>query len=310
MKRERYLITGGSGFIGAPLVQGLVQAGHEVTVLTRDCVKTAQHFASLLSEADNRLILVNELQKLDAKQSYDVIINLAGQGIADKRWTSKIKQQLVDSRIQTTRKLCHWVIQMPIKPRVFISGSALGYYGVGTDPHPVDETGQPDDSFSSQLCMAWEKEAACLEPLGVRTCYLRTGIVLGDNGGALAKMLPAFKWGLGGPLGSGEQWMSWIHREDLIGIIHYLIDHEELRGHFNGCAPKPVKNKEFSRTLGKALKRPACLPMPALVLKLLLGEMAEELLLSGKPVVPKKILEAGYVFQYPHLEEALEAILS
>ena len=195
---------------------------------------------------------------------------------------------------------------------MFISGSALGFYGLGEGSDPnvvVDETGKPDNSFSSQLCIAWEEEAHCIESLGIRSCYLRTGIVLGKNGGALAKMLPPFKLGLGGPMGSGKQWMPWIHRDDLIGLIHFIIEKETIRGAINGTAPNPVTNKVFSKHLGRALKRPAFFPMPAFVLKLMLGEMAEELLLSGRKVIPKKALEAGYTFKFAELQDALNDIV-
>ena len=166
-----------------------------------------------------------------------------------------------------------------------------------------------DNSFSSKLCLDWEREAQHSEALGIRTCYLRTGIVLGKNGGALSKMLPAFKLGLGGPMGSGRQWMSWIHIDDLIGIIFHVINNKDIKGAVNGTAPNPVTNKVFTSTLACVLKRPAFFPMPAFVLKLMLGEMAQELLLSGQHVIPKKLLDAGYGFQYAELENALREIV-
>ncbi len=309
MYQERFLITGGSGFIGTSLVQQLLLEGHEVTVLTRDVVKTANHFSNIMAGSVNQVRTIDDLTRLNPDISFDVIINLAGQGIADKRWTPQVKQQLQESRIKTTKALCQYVKEALIKPDVFISGSALGYYGVGVGDEKIDETGQPDQSFSSQLCLNWEKEASCIERLGVRTCYLRTGIVLGNNGGALAKMLPAFKWGLGGQMGSGRQWMPWIHRQDLIGIIRFLVENERLSGVFNGVSPNPVRNKEFATVLGRALKRPSFLPMPAFVLRIMLGEMANELLLSGKRVMPSRVLDAGYIFQFPVLKKALADVL-
>ncbi|HIP94120.1 MAG TPA: TIGR01777 family protein [Leucothrix sp.] len=311
MYQQRYLITGGTGFIGTPLVKQLLQNDQQVTVLTRDIVKTANHFADVMDGHKNKVTAIDDLGSLNPEITFDVVINLAGQGIADKRWTPQIKKQLIDSRVKTTKALCEYLEDALVKPDVFISGSALGYYGLGVaDDHnthnaPVDENGEPDNSFSSQLCVAWENEAKCIEKLGIRTCYLRTGIVLGKNGGALSKMLPSFKLGLGGPMGSGKQWMPWIHRDDLIAMIHFIVENDEISGAVNGTAPNPVSNEEFSKVLGKVLKRPAFIPMPAFVLKLMLGEMAEELLLAGRRVVPAKMMQAGYEFTFADLEKCL-----
>jgi len=317
MYKERYLITGGSGFIGTQLIKQLLLEGHEVTVLTRDEVKTLNHFTNVMKNSIQPDQTVGKIQTVtnfdelinNNNSSFDVVINLAGQGIADKRWSDSVKQQLIDSRIDTTKALYDYLKDALVKPDVVISGSALGYYGLRNDDTKIDEHGQTDDSFSSQLCVAWEKEAKHIEDLGIRTCYLRTGIVLGKKGGALSKMLPPFKFGLGGPMGSGKQWMSWIHMDDLIGIIRYAIETETVTGAINGTAPNPVTNKTFSTTLGRILKRPAFIPMPAFVMKLMLGEMAEELLLSGQRVVPNKIIKAGYQFKYPELKNAFESIL-
>lgn len=326
MYKERVLVTGGSGFIGTQLVKQLLMEQHEVTVLTRDHVKTSHHFSQVMRKAlyehpasgitPGNLNIIDDLESLNNNSSqtngssFDVVINLAGQGIADNRWTDKVKQQLIDSRINTTRALYNYLKDVEIKPDLFISGSALGYYGLHDDDKKIDESGQSDESFSSKLCVKWEKEAKQIEELGIRTCYLRTGIVLGKNGGALSKMLTPFKLGLGGPLGSGQQWMSWIHMDDIVGIIRYAIANENIKGAINGTAPNPVTNKIFSRTLGKVLKRPAFMPMPAFVLKLMMGEMAEELLLSGQRVVPKKIIAEGYKFKFVDLEDALRDVIS
>jgi uncharacterized protein (TIGR01777 family) len=244
----------------------------------------------------------------DFNQSVDIIINLAGQGIMDKRWTETIKQQLRDSRLNTTQAVVDYVKRCKKKPELVISGSAIGYYGMQHGETRLDETAQGDHSFASQLCIAWEDKAKPLEALGVRTCYLRTGIVLG-KGGALAKMLPPFQFGLGGKIGNGQQWMSWIHINDLLKIIHFICDNESIEGAINATASNPVRNREFIKTLGKMLKRPTFIPMPAIVLKLMLGESAEELLLAGQCVVPKKMQEAGFVFQFPELEEAMQDVI-
>lgn len=317
MHPQRYLITGGSGFIGTQLIKQLLTGGHDVTVLTRDEAKTVSHFSQLLPTTNsshskfNKVNTVSDLEILGYEKSFDVIINLAGQGIADKRWTDEVKKELIQSRLETTKALYQYLKDSLVKPDVFISGSALGFYGLshGDSDEKIDETGIGDNSFSSQLCQQWEQQAQEVELLGIRTCYLRTGIVLGKNGGALFKMLLPFKMGLGGPIGNGKQWMSWIHIDDLVGIIHYIIENENINGAVNGTAPNPVINNEFSRILGKALQRPAFLTMPTFITKTLFGQMGEELLLSGLSVTPDKISKAGYQFSYPDLESALKNIL-
>ena len=295
------LLTGGSGFIGSHLVPVLHAQGYAITVLTRNPDKTARHFN----------YAVTTVEQLDDLQddNFDVVINLAGQGITDKRWTPEIKKQLRDSRIITTRKLINYLQNKNKKPELLISGSAVGYYGLRDSDELLDETSSTDASFSSRLCADWEAEARHAETLAIRPCYLRTGIVLGKNGGALRKMLPPFKIGLGGPMGSGRQWMSWIHIDDLLAIVLCAINNKEIKGAINATAPNPVTNKTFSSILGRRLKRPAFLSMPAFILKLMLGEMAVELLLSGQRVIPNKMLDAGYKFQYVELEEALSDLV-
>lgn len=301
MHEKRLLITGGSGFVGSRLVPVLSAQGYDVTVLTRHPEKTALHF-------NHAVFTIKQLDRLNDTDIFDVVINLAGQGIADKRWTQGIKKQLHDSRIITTQKLISYLQAAEKKPECLISSSAIGYYG-NQENKLINEQAPCDNSFSSKLCLDWEHEAQQAEVLGIRTCYLRTGIVLGKKGGALSKMLPAFKLGLGGPMGNGRQWMSWIHMNDLIGIILYVLNNKGIKGAINATALNPVTNKVFSSTLASVLKRPAFMPMPAFVLKLMLGEMAQELLLSGQRVMPEKILEAGYDFQYAELENALSEVV-
>lgn len=301
MLKKSILVTGGSGFIGSRLVPVLIGDGYEVTVLTRNADKTAEHF-------NGSVTAITQLDNLSNTDGFDIVINLAGQGITDRRWTASVKKQLRDSRIATTRNLISFLRTAERKPALLISGSAIGYYGDQGDAI-IDEHVSSGSGFSSKLCSDWEHEAAQAEELGIRTCYLRTGIVLGNNGGALSKMLPAFKLGLGGPMGDGRQWMSWIHIDDLAGIVMHLIKHDDISGAVNGTAPCPVTNKVFSSTLGSVLNRPAVLPMPAFVLKMMLGEMAQELLLSGQRVMPEKILAAGYDFQYAEIENALRDVV-
>ena len=288
------LITGGTGFIGSNLCTRLLEKKYHIVVMTRrpETIK-------------GNIKGITELEQIKDRVSFDVVINLAGEPIANNRWSNLQKQRISDSRLDTTQKLIEYFKTSENKPKLFISGSAIGYYGVSESNDSLNEEALGDESFSSQLCQQWEAVASEAKTLGIRTCILRTGIVLGKGGGALKKMLLPFKLGLGGRIGKGSQWMSWIHIEDLIGVILYCIDHDEVSGAVNGTAPNPVTNTFFTKTLGKVLKRPTIFPMPAIVVKLLMGQMGEELLLAGKKVLPVKITKEGYIFKYVHLEEAL-----
>lgn len=289
------LITGGTGFIGSALCSRLLEEeNNKIVILSRHPEKIKSPIQAI---AD-----LNDLKDNDA---FDVVINLAGEPIANKRWNDKQKHQIFSSRIDITEKLISYFETLENKPKLLISGSAIGYYGIDKTDNAIEEKDNGDNSFSSELCQKWEDVALKAEKLGIRTCLLRTGIVLGKNGGALNKMLPLFKMYLGGRIGNGKQWMSWIHINDLIGIILYCINHDNLKGAVNGTSPNPVTNQVFTKTLGMILKRPTIFPMPALVVKLLMGKMGEELLLAGKKIRPKKALDAGYIFKYKTLEEAL-----
>jgi len=250
--------------------------------------------------------LIERLSDLNPDLAIEAVVNLAGQPLAEGRWTEARKQNFIDSRVGTTTDLYTFFSARDLKPSVLISGSAIGYYGPGE--HSVDESATGTDCFSHRLCSDWEASAAKFEKLGCRVCYLRTGIVLGDEG-ALAKMLPAFKLALGGPMGTGEQWMSWVHIEDMLSLIMHCVDNKNLSGPVNATAPNPATNRQFSKALGAALKRPAIFTMPAPVVKLLFGEMGEELLLQGQSVVPKKLKDSGFEFQYPNLDLALTDLL-
>lgn len=295
----KLLITGGTGFIGRSLCAHLLAGGHALTVLSR----RPQRVAELCGAA---VTAVASLRELPVDSGFDAIINLAGEGIADRPWTAARKRLLRDSRIGVTAALCDWVAAASPKPALLISGSAVGYYGNRGDLL-VDEQTAAGADFAAHLCLDWEVEAARVEASGVRLCLLRTGLVLAGDGGMLGRLKLPFSLGLGGRLGDGRQWMPWIHRDDLIALIDYLLNHPTLQGPFNGCAPEPVTNAEFTAALARALHRPALLPAPAFALRLALGEMAE-LLLGGQRALPQRALEAGFLLRYPTLPQALAAI--
>lgn len=294
----KVLITGGTGFIGQRLIEKRLAAGDEIYCLTRDPKKVHMLFPSEVSA-------LSELPKPD-EIVVDAVINLAGEPILDERWSDKRKQQLKDSRIKFTHDLVAWIGQQTNKPKTLISGSAIGFYGSQAEGI-LDEESPSQPGFTYDLCSEWEKAAFQAKEFNLRVCTIRTGIVLGE-GGALTKMIPPFKLGLGGPIGKGSQWMSWIHIDDEIDIIEMLLTHEHLDGSFNLTSPKAVTNRQFSSTLGAILKRPAFIPMPGFVMKLLLGEGAE-LLLEGQNVYPKKLLDMGYEFKFAELEPALRAVV-
>lgn len=287
----RILISGGSGFIGQALSKTLVARGDEVIIWSRE--------SSVQPGWITQLEHINE--------PVDAVVNLAGAGIVDQRWTAERKQLLRDSRIVTTQTLVDWMKTVASPPKILISGSAIGYYGNHVQGE-LDEEAEPKDGFPHQLCADWETEALKAEALGVRVCLIRTGVVLGANQGALKKMLPPFKLGLGGPIASGEQWMSWIHIDDEVDAICWLIDQPSLEGAFNLTAPEAVTNSTFSKTLGKVLNRPAVFRVPGVVMKLMLGD-ASELLLEGQCVRPKALQDSGFVFKYPTLHSALANLL-
>ncbi len=300
---KRILVTGGTGFIGKALCQTLIDQGNDVTVLTRNLEK-----ASLFKE---RITLIETLDALTDNDAFDVIINLAGEPIS-QRWTTAAKARMLQSRLQTTDALARYVQHAQHKPSVFISSSAIGYYGTHEHTSFHEETPPAQDaigSFPRDICQQWEAAASKIAAQGVRTCLLRTGVVLESDGGALAQMLFPFEFGLGGPIGNGRQWFSWIHREDLIRLILHVMQTPSLQGPFNATAPLPVTSKDFSDALGKALRRPALLPLPAFQVKLLFGDMGKTLLLAGQKVLPQKALASGFSFKYPAIQEALADIL-
>lgn len=294
------LLTGGTGLIGRGLCRQLTAQGHRVTVWSR----TPQRVADLCGA---QVRGIGQLQALDG-EPLDAVINLAGAPIADRPWTDKRKALLWASRIGLTEQLLAWLQGREEKPRVLLSGSAVGWYGDGGE-RELSETQAPvGEDFAARLCAAWETTALRAEALGIRVVLLRTGLVLARDGGFLKRLLPPFRLGLGGPIGAGQQWMPWIHLDDQIRLIAFLLQRDDARGPYNACAPQPVRNGEFARALGRVLHRPARLPLPAFVLRLGLGELSG-LLLGGQRVLPLRLLQAGFTFSFTELDAALDDLL-
>ncbi|MCB1985091.1 MAG: TIGR01777 family protein [Burkholderiales bacterium] len=294
------LITGGTGFIGQSLCPALLSKGHSLTVLSRYPNKVYSVFGDQIEQ-------ITSISLLSESDHFDAIYNFAGAPIFAQRWTDERKQVLLKSRIYITQQLVEFIARANTKPSVLLSGSAIGFYGDQGDT-VLDETASAQDDFGHQLCAEWEHTAEKAKEHCVRVCLLRTGLVIGKNGGFLQPMILPFKLGLGGKLGSGTQWMPWIHMNDYVAICQALLDNNALEGVFNLTAPNPVTNSEFTRTLAKHLNRPAFFTIPGWALNLLLGEMSQ-LLLGSQRVIPKHILDSGFQFDYPNLEEALENVL-
>lgn len=290
------LITGGTGFIGRHLISKL-HYEHDITVLTRD----QQNARRILPD---NVSIITKLDAMGDFSSLDAVINLAGEPIADSRWTDKQKQRICHSRWDITEELVTRIKQAVSPPAVFISGSAIGYYGRQGDTPVTEDNPQVHEEFTHELCARWEAIAEQAASEQTRVCLLRTGIVLAKGEGALDRMVLPFKLGLGGKMGNGEQFMSWIHIEDMVEGIRFLLIHEKCRGPYNLTAPHPVTNRTFTHTLAKELHRPALFTVPGFALKLVMGEAAE-LLLTGQKVIPKRLQDAGYEFSYPLLEDAL-----
>jgi uncharacterized protein len=300
----KVLVAGGTGFIGSRLVSRLRAQKDTVRVVTRDPVKAAfelgQDVDAVSLSADPQTLL----------GGIDAVVNLMGEPIFGKRWTAAQKEKILTSRVDGTRRLvaCMRDVAPASRPKVFVSGSAVGYYGPRGDQE-LNEDAPPGQDFLAEVCREWEKAALEAEPIGVRVVLLRTGIVLGPGGGALAQMMPIFKLGAGGPIGSGSQYMSWIHRDDHVSLTLHAIATAPLAGPVNTTAPNPVTNKEFAKVLGKVLRRPAVIPTPGIALKVIFGESAG-ILATGQRAVPRRALESGFKFAFPDLEPALRDILT
>ena len=290
------LLTGGTGLIGKALVEQLCLRNEQVTILTRSSSLHA------LSKHKN-IKFITALSQLNSQEQFDAIINLAGEPIFHKVWSKNQKSILRESRLSLTTQLVEFINQYQQYP-IFISGSATGIYG-DQDEQTITETSKTAKTFTAQLCQDWENIA---RQANARVCLIRTGIVFSTKSGALAKMLPLYKWGLGGKLGNGEQYFPWIALEDMVNGILFLLDHSECRGAFNFSAPNPIKQHKFNRTLARILKRPAFATIPKWILHFILGERAN-LLLESQNVVPEKLLNAGFQFQYSDCKNYLEDIL-
>lgn len=296
----RIAISGSSGLIGGALAKDLSLAGNQIIPIVRGAPSSNPDLIAWDLDAET-------IEK-DKLEGIDVVIHLAGESVASKRWSVAQKARIRSSRVKSTRLLAKTLASLVRKPKLLISASAIGIYGDRADQE-LTEDSPHGEGFLAEVGKEWETAAGAVNAAGIRLIVLRTGVVLSRSGGALAKMLLPFKLGLGGRLGSGKQWVSWIALEDQVAAIRFLLEHRELSGVFNLTAPNPVTNSELARVLGQALKRPAIFSVPEFALKLLLGEMAEELLLSSAKVLPKRLIDAGFSFKSPHLERALLSIL-
>jgi uncharacterized protein (TIGR01777 family) len=302
----RVVIAGGSGFLGRALSARLIAGGHDVAVLTRGATDRPGGPRVVIWSPDGRADVW-----LRAIDGADAVVNLAGAGIADRRWTAARRAELRDSRLLPTRSLAHAIETVGRRPSVFIQGSGIGYYGASLDDREIDETHQAGSDFLGRLCVEWESAAAPIAALGCRVAYIRTGIVLGRAGGALPKMALPFRLFAGGPTGSGRQYMPWIHIDDWVALVAWAIGNVAVAGPLNACAPVPVTNDTFARALGRALGRPSWLRAPAFALHLALGrEFSELLLLNGQRAIPRRALERQFHFSYADLDEALADLFS
>lgn len=302
----KILVSGSTGLVGKAVVRDLKEAGHIVCRLVRpgtsaEALGGSEGFDVLWDPASGALGA--------AGVGADAVVNLAGASIAEGRWTAARKQLLRTSRVDTTRSLVNALAKMAARPRVMVSASAVGYYGNRGD-EILNEESRPGDDFLSEVGKDWETEAMKAETLGIRVVRARFGVILAKHGGALPKMLRPIQFGVGGKIGSGKQWMSWIALEDVVGIVRYALENGTVRGAVNLVSPQPVRNGDFTKELAKAIHRPAFFPAPAFALRLVLGEMADALLLSSQRVMPVQLERLGYRFLHPDLREALAAVLA
>ncbi|MBK8397215.1 MAG: TIGR01777 family protein [Leptospiraceae bacterium] len=298
-------IIGGSGFIGRNLAQEIHKSGMEVIIYSRK--KSLP--VDLLDLPNMKLVTTSHPQAKDL-EGIDVLVNLAGESVIGERWTESRKQALRQSRVDFTQTIVEELKKMKVRPKVFIQGSAIGYYGMYESSIPVcNEDSSPGEDFLAKLCLEWEAAALPAQELGIRTIILRTGVVLSTESGALQQMLTPFKMFVGGNLGTGNQFLSWIHIRDMVGGILFLIENSKAKGIFNFTSPNPCSNREFSNALGSVLSRPSYLPVPSFVINALFGEGAE-VILKGQNVIPQRLQELKYSFKFPELKPALENLLT
>ena len=298
----KVVVTGASGFVGRVIVKELLKEGHEVHVLTRNVTKAALVLGSKCRYF--QWASLSEKPPVEALKGAHSIIHLLGEGLADKRWDEDKKKKIYDSRIQSTRRLVEALEELKADaPKALVSTSAVGVYGTHGD-EVLTESSETGSDFLAKVCVDWEVEANKAEKLGVRVAIIRVGMVIGKNGGALKKMLPVFKLGVGGPLGSGKQWMSWVHVDDLARMYVLAATNSSFKGVYNGVSPTPVTNKNFSYTLGRVLCRPAFAPAPAFAIKMAFGEMSV-VLLEGQKVLPERMSAVKFHFRYPTVDIAL-----
>jgi uncharacterized protein len=297
-------IAGATGFVGSRLVEQLQTQGHQITILTRNPQQASSRFPQA-QVVDYNPFKSGEWQK--SISGCDAVVNLAGEPIAEKRWTPAQKQSILESRQLGTEKIVEAIGLAEVKPQVLVNASAIGYYGT-SETAKFDETSQAGTDFLAEVCSKWETTATSVTASGTRSVILRLGIVLGEKGGALGKMLAPFSAFVGGPIGSGKQWFSWIHRDDVVKLIQMAIEDPQMEGVYNATAPNPATMNEFTQTLGAVMSRPSWLPVPDFALEALLGEGAI-VVLQGQQVVPTRTLAQGFIFDYPTLKPALTAIL-
>lgn len=296
----KILIGGAHGLVGTALIKSLETEGHEIFRLVR-------HAPTSKTEVEwspDRYSIA-----LACIEGFDAVVNLAGESIAEGRWTDDKKRRIRESRVKGTKLLGDALANLAVPPKTLVCASAIGYYGNRGD-ELLTETSAAGDDFLAKVCAEWEDATALATEKGIRVVNARFGVILDTNGGALKKMLPPFSMGVGGKIGSGKQWMSWIALDDVVGALNFALTKDSLRGPVNFVAPVPVTNAEFTKTLGKVLSRPTVLPIPAFAIKLLFGEMGEALLLGSQRVAPERLAAGGYEFSYPQLEKALVHILA
>lgn len=301
----RILVAGGTGFIGKALCRDLLLAGHEVAVLTRNASRAVGRVPQGAGVAQWSPEQPDGLAQV--LSDADAVVNLSGESVAAQRWTPQFKQRLLDSRVNSTRALVQAMRQAEPRPKVLVNASAVGIYG-NRGEEELSETSPPGTGFLAELAIRWEQSAEEAREAGVRVVKLRIGVVLGEGGGALEKMLLPFRLFVGGPFGSGRQWFPWVHLDDVTGLTLHALQNESVEGAVNVVAPGIVRLEEFCRVLGRVIRRPSWLPVPGFALRLIAGELGETLLWSQR-VVPQVAVQTGYTFRYPQLEEALRAVL-